>query len=850
MLRRLFLSLAFGAAAFCFSASAHAQIANGNQWPKPRLTNLSPCGGKAGTSVETTFVGAEVDTPQSLWFSHPGIKGTPVIPPPPMPDPKVKDPPKKDPPPITKFNVTIAADVPPGFYDVRIVSKNGVSNPRVFHVATLNEVAEKEPNNDIEQAQKIDVGSIINGSIAAPTDVDYYLLAGKKGQRVTIVCLAESLDSKLNPEMKLVGPGNRQIGYSRALSRGDGVIDTVLPEDGEYLVRLNHFTYTAGSADHFYRLIVGPTPWIEAVFPPAIEAGKPAQITVYGRNLPGGTPDPKAMMDGLPLEKAVISVTAPADAAKLEVLGSIAPTQAVSDGFQYRITGPGGVSNPYFIGLTTGPVTLENDDNDTAEKAQKVTVPCEIAGRVDKPRDRDWFAFDAKKGDTFNIEVLSHRLGAPTDMYFLIKSADGKSDITLQDDVADTLSIKAFYNAHRDPGSFKFVAPLDGTYKLLVASHLDTTPDVSHVYTVRIGQEKPDFRLFVMPGEDYRHDSLVMNQNSNEYVTVYVERKDGFKGEVTVTVEGLPAGVTCPPQTIGKTQKLVHLVLSAADGAADFTGAVKVMGTATVGATKLVREARPATISWPTQPQQNQPAITRLDRAFLLAVRAEKAPGKLTAAPDKFVVSLGDKLKIPLKLTRTNPEFKGNFQIAPVAGELPQGLTFGNLTFAPGKDDQTADLAVAATVPPGKYGITFRGFAPIPAPTIAPAKEKTKAANTILAANAIEVTVLPKEVAKLTVDNGNPTLKLGGEVVVTLKAARQFDYDEAIKVALLPENANGVTAAEVVIPPGQTDAKVTFKVPAAGAVGQRSNLTIRAVAVVNGIVTLNHDLKINVNVVK
>ena len=39
------------------------------------------------------------------------------------------------------------------------------------------------------------------------------------------------------------------------------------------------------------------------------------------------------------------------------------------------------------------------------------------------------------------------------------------------------------------------------------------------------------------------------------------------------------------------------------------------------------------------------------------------------------------------------------------------------------------------------------------------------------------------------------------------------DYNDAIKVQLLPENANGVTAAEVTIPPGETDAKVIFKIP-------------------------------------
>ena len=45
----------------------------------------------------------------------------------------------------------------------------------------LNEVAEKEPNNDVEQAQKIEIGSTVTGTISAATDVDYFSFLGKKG---------------------------------------------------------------------------------------------------------------------------------------------------------------------------------------------------------------------------------------------------------------------------------------------------------------------------------------------------------------------------------------------------------------------------------------------------------------------------------------------------------------------------------------------------------------------------------------------------------------------------------------------------------------------------------------------
>ena len=69
--------------------------------------------------------------------------------------------------------------------------------------------------------------------------------------------------------------------------------------------------------------------------------------------------------------------------------------------------------------LTNNAIVKALHDTD---KAQVVPVPCEIAGRIDKPGDRDWYVFDAKKGETLMIEVFSDRLGAPNYMYFVLKN--------------------------------------------------------------------------------------------------------------------------------------------------------------------------------------------------------------------------------------------------------------------------------------------------------------------------------------------------------------------------------------------------------------------------------------------
>src|SRR5262249_5944853 len=150
-----------------------------------------------------------------------------------------------------------------------------------------------------------------------------------------------------------------------------------LPADGDYFVRVFAFAYLQGGAEHFYRLTVSTAPWIDAVFPPVLEPGKPTQVTVYGRNLPGGQPDPSAVVDGRVLEKMTATVTAPAGAVALQRLayrGHVSPVVGAMDGFEYRVRNNVSASNPFLLTFAHAPVVLDNGDNDTPDKAQAVPV--------------------------------------------------------------------------------------------------------------------------------------------------------------------------------------------------------------------------------------------------------------------------------------------------------------------------------------------------------------------------------------------------------------------------------------------------------------------------------------------
>jgi hypothetical protein len=842
----------------CGTVAAQPQLP-GSALPNPRLNTLVPAGGKAGTVVEVTFTGTDVEEPQALLFSHPSIKAEPIVPPPPpKPDPN-KPPAKPAPPPaVTKFKVTIGADAPIGLHDARLVNKWGISNARAFVVGDLPEVLEKEPNNDVEQAQRIELNSTVHGAIAAPTDVDYFVFAAKKGQRVVVSCLASSIDSRLSAGLEVYDAQGKQLASNRHYSGTDALTDFVAPSDGDYYVRLYEFTHTQGTPEHFYRLTVSTAPWIDAVFPPAVEPGKPTQVTVYGRNLPGGQPDPQSTVDGRPLDKLTVTVTPPADpqaAQRLTFSGHLPPAMAALNGFEYRLRNDTGSSNPVLITYARAPLVLEAEPNDTPEKAQKIALPCEVVGRIDRRHDRDWYGFTAKKGDVLLFDLLSDRLGAQTDMKLLLRNVAAKADIIELDDAPPEQPNAAgfkFFARTADPPTYKFVVPADGEYQVMVTSQVaNNLYGPRCYYRLRIAPEKPDFSLVVMPPDHIRPDSGNLLQGGNEGFTVIAIRQDGFNGDIALSVEGLPKGVTCPPQWVGAGQRAGALVLSAAADAAPWTGEVKVKGTAIVNGQTLVREARPGGITWPVQPQQNIPTVSRLDRALVLSVR-DKAPFALTATIDKPTLVQGDKATLSVKLARLWPDLKQPLT-ATLMDPVPNVLVNNNQPVAlnPGKDDGTFPVQVNANAVPGTYTFVLRATAQVPYAKDPMAKQKPPVII-VQPSTAFTITVLPKTVATVAAAVPMPNLKPGTQGEVVVKVTRQYDYAGEFKVQLvLPPNLKGVTAADAVIPAGKDEVKLVLQVAADAAPGPRNELLVRATAVLNGnVTTVQESPKFNVNVVK
>lgn len=679
----------------------------------PQLLTVFPAGAKAGSTVEVTLSGHGFDGGEKLLFSAKGFTAEPV-----GAATAIKGQ-QGQPTSSVKFRVTAPKEAV-GTHDVRVVGKNGLSNPRAFVVSALTDVSEVEPNNDVGQAQKIELDTTVNGVISAPTDVDFVSFKAKAGQNVVVYCLTSSIDSRMQADVMVSGPDGKQLASNRGYRGGDAVLDFKAPADGDYLVRVSQFAYTTGGYDHFYRLTVTKNGWVDALFPPLFPSVP--RLTTYGRSDPDLSREQDQRFvrpDGRPHDVLRIPSSQVSDLTSDQLVSDrvIGPSAAMMD-----VSGIFRGADSAFVMSAQTAVILDNEKNGTPGTAQEVKLPCDVAGRIAKKGERHWYSFDAKKGAVWTLELFAERIGSPVDAFFVVADAAGKTIAEL-DDGPDPLSPNQFYTKGDDPARYRFVAPADGTYKVMVSTReAGVQFGVRDQYVLRIAPETPDFRLAVMPLSPHIPDAGTLTKGGAACFAVFVFRFDGFNDAIELSASDLPKGVTCPKQVVGSGQTRGVLVLTADKDAVETEGFVTI--TATAG--KLRHAARPFTVTWPAvgvQPGQvpNSPMITRMDRGggMALAVRGE-APFALTPTETALTAKPGGKVDVTLKVARKDT-FKDPITLlsaSPSFGPRPQGnQPFPPVgTIQPNGTELKLSLDVPANLPPGAHTLVLRAVSGAPAP--------------------------------------------------------------------------------------------------------------------------------------
>lgn len=628
--------------------------------PLPRLLTVMPMGGQAGQSMPVTITGDHVEDVSALLFSTPKITAKPIA--------------------ADKFVVTIAADTPPGVYDARVMSRLGVSSARAFTVSTLAEVGRTKPNNTLETALPLAIGSICNAAMTK-REVDFYSFKGVKGQPVAVDCAAVGIDSRLTPVLIVADAKGADL----KVNRTGGMIDFTPPADGTYLIKVSDLTYQGGT-QYFYRLALQKSP---------------------------ASPQPQ--------------------------------TQAVS-----------AMSWPP-AGLAAKAATQESEPNN--QEAQKITLPCDISGTFFPAADVDSYEFTAKKGETWWVEVGSARLGLNTDPFALVQQVkDGKAtDVAELYDIAPPMKVSSngysYDGPPYDAGSTdvlgKFTAKEDGTYRLQVRDLFGgTRNEPRNSYRLIVRRAAPDFALaawavhMTLRNGDRSAFSkpLALRQGDARAFEVVVQRRDGFDGEIEISMENLPPGVSAAGLKIGKGKSYGHLIIAVDEKAPRGFSLAKITGTAVIDGKPVTHPVRVASMEWPVKDAKAEiPAPRLMADVPVSVIDTESAPITIAAAENKiYEVKVGETLKIPLKVTWHN-DFNGTSIKVTAYGEGFSALKEFDIPMKATTHELVLDLA-ALKIAPGDHtfalhslGICKYRYNPASVP-LAEAKQKEAAAALAAAA--------------------------------------------------------------------------------------------------------------------
>ena len=113
------------------------------------------------------------------------------------------------------------------------------------------------------------------------------------------------------------------------------------------------------------------------------------------------------------------------------------------------------------------------------------------------------------------------------------------------------------------------------------------------------------------------------------------------------------------------------------------------------------------------------------------------------------------------------------------------------------------------------------------------------------------LTVLPKQLAKLSVQPEGAKVNAGESAEVVVKVARQSEYGGPFRVELVaPPDVRGIEADAVTIPPGKDEAKLVIRAGPDVAKGSKAALIVRATGLFLDRTAIVQEAKLTLNVGK
>lgn len=663
----------------------------------PHLAYVFPPGGQRGTTVEVSVRGRDLQGASEVRVSGKGVTASVVEVLKPAEKPKT---PKRldasENPDIVRISVTIAADAEIGQRDLRLITPAGASNRFRFVVGQVPELKEVEPNSTKDEAQSLEsLPVLINGQILQ-ADTDFFRFTAKAGQ--TLVCevqarkvlpyIADAVPGWLQSSLTLYDSGGNELAYVDDFHlKPDPVLIYNVEKDGQYLIEIKDVLYR-GREDLIYRLSIGVLPYITHIYPLGGRRDSTVLVELGGVNLPAENVDVAIPTDSPPLRHVQLS----------------------HNGLR---------SNVLPFGVGDMREEHEAEPNDSMAQANRIEMPVTINGRIRQSGDTDYFILSAQAKQELVMEVKARRLDSPLDSILTLLNPKGRQ-LAENDDTVDPA--EPLITHHAD-SRLVYTFPSAGDYILRVRDVQGKGGD-EYAYRLLIAPPRPDYALLVTP------DNPRVGQGGTAALTVSALRKDGFSGEIKLSVQDLPEGFLVSEASIPADQDQMRLTITAPPDAPTGVSSPTIVGTATIGDQEAVRKAVAAEeLMQAFSLKQNVPT-----EEFLLAVIE---PASFTLSVDVppgevLQVAQGSNVQVVVKAIRREGT-KGAIRLS--ADAPPRGISVRPAAIPANEDEATITLAALKQAPVGfRQNIiitgtlrvgkeTITGVAPaIPIEVVAPQK--------------------------------------------------------------------------------------------------------------------------------
>jgi hypothetical protein len=349
--------------------------------------------------------------------------------------------------------------------------------------------------------------------------------------------------------------------------------------------------------------------------------------------------------------------------------------------YEVRAVTPRGVSTASLFEVESLPEAFAV--NGTRDRAQPVMLPCIVNGCFAMNGERHFYRFTAKKGERYVFSLKGFRYNASNQMFF-------NPDLRLYD--ADGRELAENHGYYELDPLMDWTCPSDGSY-VLEARDLLGRGNPASVYRLTLasvaanapldppdaptGPARPPSPLECVA----RPDNITLRPGLSTAVEVILTRRDGIQGDVQVTAEGLPPGVTAAPAVIQPDRYQTWLILTAAPDARPLAQPFRIVATGRGPKDEVKTEAVPQEI----YRLNNEPrAVDRTQCVVAVCGQPEFTASYVGDAPIKVHRRLGN--EVPVAIQRRNG-FKGAVTVR-LTG-LPQGWTANWETVPPDKSVAT-----------------------------------------------------------------------------------------------------------------------------------------------------------------